>query len=102
MAYRNLSGKNGYVYFLSNVKRTVLYIGVTSELDGRILNHKYGKGSTFTAKYNLKVLLYFEEYTNIEEAIEREKQLKNWHREWKFNLIKKSNPKLKDLLNPEA
>lgn len=102
MAYRNSSGKNGYVYFLSNVKRTVLYIGVTSELDRRILNHKYGKGSTFTAKYNLKVLLYFEEYTNIEEAIKREKQLKNWHREWKFNLIKKSNPNLKDLLNPEV
>lgn len=102
MPYRNSSGKNGNVYFLSNVKRTVLYIGVTSELDERILNHKYGKGSTFTAKYNLKVSLYFEEYPNIEEAIEREKQLKNWHREWKFNLIKKSNPELKDLLNPKA
>lgn len=102
MAYRNSSGKNGYVYILSNVNRTVLYIGVTSKLDSRILIHKYGEGSTFTARYNLKALLYFEEYPNIEEAIEREKQLKNWHRKWKFNLIKKSNPKLKDLLNPEG
>lgn len=62
MGYRNSSGKNGYVYILSNVKRTILYIGVTSELDGQIINHKNGKGSTFTAKYNLRVLLYFEDY----------------------------------------
>ncbi len=97
MAYRNSSGRNGYIYILSNVKRSVLYIGVTSELDKRIFEHKHGKGSKFTAKYNLKVLLYFELYPNINEAIEREKQLKNWHRQWKFNLIKKSNPQLKNL-----
>ncbi|MEL7833962.1 GIY-YIG nuclease family protein [Fodinibius sp. Rm-B-1B1-1] len=97
MAYRNYSGKNGFVYFLSNYNRNVLYIGVTGELDKRILDHKFGQGSKFTSKYNLKILLYFEEYPNINEAIEREKQLKNWHRKWKFNLIKKSNPELKDL-----
>lgn len=97
MGYQNTSGKNGIVYILSNYKRTVLYIGVTSNLDKRIINHKYGSGSKFTAKYNLNVLLYFEQYPNINEAIEREKQLKNWHREWKFNLIKESNPEMKDL-----
>ncbi|MDZ7657843.1 GIY-YIG nuclease family protein [Fodinibius sp.] len=77
MGYRNTSGKNGYVYILSNVKRNVLYIGVSSELDERILDHKFGYGSRFTTKYNLDVLLYFERYPNIKEAIEREKQLKN-------------------------
>ncbi|PAU93576.1 endonuclease [Aliifodinibius salipaludis] len=97
MGYRNSTGKNGFVYILSNHSRNVIYTGVTSELDERILDHRFGKGSRFTSKYNLKVLLYFEKYPNIDEAIEREKQLKNWHREWKFNLIKKSNPELKDL-----
>ncbi len=97
MAYRNHFGKNGFVYILSNYNRNVLYVGVTSELDERILNHKFGKGSKFSAKYNLKILLYFEKYPNIDRAIEREKQLKNWHREWKFNLIKKKNSDLKDL-----
>ena len=97
MVYKNSVGKSGYVYILSNYNRKVLYIGVTSSLDERIIDHKYGKGSKFSAKYNLTVLLYFEEYPNIDEAIEREKQLKNWHREWKFNLIRESNRELKDL-----
>ncbi len=98
MAYQNSAGKNGFVYILSNYTRNVLYTGVTSDLDKLIFDHKDGEGSKFTAKYNLTVLLYYERYPNINEAIEREKQLKNWHREWKFNLIKESNPELKDLL----
>ncbi|WP_141239880.1 GIY-YIG nuclease family protein [Aliifodinibius salipaludis] len=53
-----------------------------------MLDNKYENGSKFTANFNLKVLLYFEEYPNINKAIQREKQLKNWHRLWKFNLIK--------------
>ncbi|MGD8427764.1 MAG: GIY-YIG nuclease family protein [Balneolaceae bacterium] len=68
-------------------------------MDQRILNHKYGQGSHFATKYNLTVLLYYEKFPNIKKAIEREKQLKNWHRKWKFNLVKKSNPALKDLWN---
>ena len=75
----------------------MLYIGVTSNLHNRIVEHKEGKGSTFTKKYNLKILLYFEEFTAIDQAIAREKQLKNWHREWKWNLIKTKNPELRDL-----
>lgn len=97
MAYQNSSGKNGFVYILSNASRNTLYIGVTSVLDERIIDHKYGRGSKFTAKYNLNVLLYYEKYPNLREAIEREKQLKNWHREWKLNLIKETNPELEDL-----
>ena len=97
MAYRNRMGKVGYVYILSNFKRTVFYIGVTSDLETRIQKHKNNQGSSFTKKYNLRYLMYFEEFSNIEEAIEREKQLKNWHREWKINLIKEFNPDMNDL-----
>ena len=75
----------------------MFYIGVTSNLEGRILKHKRGKGSEFTNQYKLKYLVYIEEYPNIQEAISREKQLKNWHHNWKRNLIKRSNPSLKDL-----
>jgi putative endonuclease len=97
MAYHTLRGKNGYVYILSNFKRNMLYIGVTSDLIERVREHKTGNGSAFTRKYGLKYLMYFEEHPNIEAAIQREKQLKNWRREWKLNLIKQQNPSLKDL-----
>ena len=89
--------KNSYVYILSNIGRNVLYIGVTSDLQKRILQHKNGEGSEFTRKYKLKLLLYFEEFTDIHQAISREKQLKNWHKDWKWNLIRSENPELKDL-----
>jgi putative endonuclease len=89
--------KGGYVYIVSNTLRTVLYIGVTSNLYSRIYEHKSGEGSKFTSKYNCTDLIYFEFYESIEEAIEREKQLKKWKRVWKENLIKKMNPMLKDL-----
>jgi len=89
--------KLSYVYILSNKKNTTLYIGVTSNLIKRITDHKEEKGSIFTKKYRLAKLLYFEEFTDIRYAIEREKQLKNWHREWKLDLIKSVNPKFKDL-----
>lgn len=96
--------KKGFVYILANKKRTVLYItvlyiGVTSDLQKRLLEHIRGKGSAFTRKYNAKHLLYFEEYNLITDAIEREKQLKNWKRDWKLKLIRKMNPHLRDLKN---
>ncbi|WP_324720803.1 GIY-YIG nuclease family protein [Salinimicrobium sp. HB62] len=89
--------KNSFIYMLSNKRRSMLYIGVTSNLYRRIVEHKSGKGSIFTEKYSIKDLLYFEEFTSIDQAIMREKQLKNWHKEWKWNLIKQVNPELKDL-----
>lgn len=89
--------KNSYIYILSNKNRTVLYIGVTGDLIKRIRAHKSGTGSEFTKKYNLKDLLYFEEFMDINQAISREKQLKNWSKEWKWNLVKELNPELKDL-----
>ena len=77
----------------------MLYIGVTPDLFSRIAQHKNGKGSIFTRKYGLDVLVYFEEFTEIDQAIAREKQLKNWHKEWKWNLVKSTNPELKDLFD---
>ena len=89
--------KGGYVYIMSNEKRTTFYIGVTSDLKTRIADHKNRIGSEFTSKYKLTDLIYFEDFQDIYQAIDREKQLKNWHREWKINLIKSVNPDMHDL-----
>jgi putative endonuclease len=87
----------GSVYILGNVSGSSLYIGVTNNVETRILQHKCGIGSAFTKKYQLKILLYYEKFETITDAIAREKQLKNWRREWKLNLIKEENPLLNDL-----
>ncbi len=89
--------KQGFVYIVSNKNRTTLYIGVTSNLKRRILEHKSGHGSVFTSRYNLTDLVYFEQISGMQTAINREKQLKRWHKDWKWNLIKEGNPELKDL-----
>ena len=83
---------------MTNKYRTTFYIGITNDLHKRIVKHQNGIGSEFTRKYNLKDLIYFEKFTDINQAISREKQLKNWHKDWKLNLIKKSNPTLKTLI----
>ena len=62
------------------------------------MEHIEGFGSAFTKKYNLKGLIYFEKFSDINQAIEREKQLKNWHKEWKLNLIREQNPTLSTLI----
>jgi putative endonuclease len=87
----------GYVYIMTNMGRTTLYIGVTNDIYRRVYEHKTGQGCDFTKKYNLTVLVFYEHHQTIIEAIDREKQLKRWHREWKYNLIKEINPKLEDL-----
>jgi len=89
--------KTGFIYIISNKKRTTFYIGVTTDLEGRILKHRKGIGSAFSSQYKLTDLVYFEKFPNITRAILREKQLKNWRREWKLHLIKSKNPDLKDL-----
>ncbi len=89
--------KKGFVYIVSNKNRTTFYIGVTRQLKRRILEHKNGKGSEFTSKYNLTDLVYYEIIEGMHECIEREKQLKRWHRDWKINLIKSDNPQMIDL-----
>ncbi len=85
------------VYILTNYDETVLYIGVTSDLKKRIWEHKNKTIEGFTSKYNVNKLVYFEITESIKTAIEREKQLKNWHRKWKINLIKETNPDFRDL-----
>jgi len=79
----------------SNTK--VLYIGVTNNLERRIQEHKQELITGFSSKYKTKNLVYYEHTTDIDTAIEREKQLKRWRREKKINLIKQQNPSFKDL-----
>jgi len=86
--------KQSYVYIMTNKYRTTFYIGITANLSKRVFQHALGEGSKFTKKYNLIDLVYYEEFTDINQAILREKQLKNWHHDWKVNLIKESNPTL--------
>ena len=94
-----MTGKGGYIYIVSNKSRTVLYIGVTVDLCGKIFEHKELQGSIFASKYKCVDLLYYEFHETIVEAIEREKRLKKWKREWKDQLIKEFNPELKDLFD---
>jgi putative endonuclease len=94
--------KGGYVYIVSNKNRTVLYIGVTSNLSKRSHEHKNREGSFFTKKYNCTDLIFYELYDDILSAIEREKQLKKWKRAWKDELIATFNPELRDLYNEVA
>ena len=86
-----------FVYILTNKFRTTFYIGVTSNLAKRVVEHREGRGSAFTKKYILTDLVYFEVFSDINQAIAREKQLKNWHHDWKVNLIKEQNPSLETL-----
>jgi len=86
-----------YVYIVTNIYRTTFYIGVTNDLNKRVSQHNDKTGSNFTSKYNVCDLVYFEIFNEIEQAIAREKQLKNWKREWKINLIKSKNPTLTTL-----
>ena len=88
-----------FTYILTNFTNTTFYIGVTNNIKRRIYEHKNKLIKGFTNKYNLVKLIYFEEYKDIIEAIKREKQLKNWHRDWKINLIKSKNKELKDLFD---
>ena len=82
---------------MSNKYRTTFYVGVTNDLHKRIVEHQNGMGSEFTRKYNLKDLIYFEKFSDINQAISREKQLKNWHKDLKLNLIKEKNPNLESI-----
>ncbi len=89
--------RNYYVYILASKARGTLYIGVTNSLDRRNFEHITGTPGSFTQKYSVKRLVYFEEFHRSEDAIAREKQLKNWHRQWKINLIESMNPLWQDL-----
>ena len=84
------------VYILTNNTDSVMYIGVTNNLNRRLLEHKNEQTEGFTKKYHLHKLVYFENYSEINDAIAREKQLKGWTREKKNQLVKSKNPNWDD------
>lgn len=91
-----------YVYILTNLQRTVLYTGVTNDLEQRIAEHhtKRGINTSFTGRYSVYFLLFYEPHQYINNAIAREKEIKGWSREKKMNLIQSFNPSL-EFLNHE-
>jgi putative endonuclease len=82
---------------MSSLSNSTIYIGVTNDLKRRCYEHKNKLNEGFTKRYNIVKLVYFEQHTNILEAIKREKQLKKWNRAWKNNIIEKENPNWDDL-----
>ncbi len=87
----------GYVYIMSNKRDGTLYVGVTSNLSRRIWVHRESIIAGFTERYGLKRLVYYESYEDIRNALQREKSLKHWPREWKLALIQQMNPDWEDL-----
>ena len=89
--------KSYFVYILASDRNGTLYVGVTSDLVKRVWQHKNKVADGFTKKYGVNKLVYYEETTDVNSAIAREKQLKNWQRKWKLELIEKFNPQWEDL-----
>ncbi|MFN4208532.1 MAG: GIY-YIG nuclease family protein [Agrobacterium albertimagni] len=87
----------GYVYIVTNQKRGTLYIGVTSDLERRIYEHREALTPGFASKYGCRQLVWYEEHDSIGTAIQREKSLKRWYRQWKIALIEGVNPDWRDL-----
>jgi putative endonuclease len=86
-----------FVYILASQPNGTLYIGVTNNLARRVYEHRQGSVGGFTKKYGVHQLVYYEMTTDIRDAIEREKRLKKWNRQWKIELIESQNPKWRDL-----
>lgn len=89
--------KKGYVYIITNKSDGTLYIGVTSNLQKRIWEHKEKLIDGFSKKYNLDRLVWYDVFDDISDAIIKEKQMKEWRREWKINRIIEMNPEWNDL-----
>ncbi len=89
--------KQFHVYILSSKRNGTLYTGVTSNLIKRIYEHRNNLVEGFTQKYNVHHLVWYEPHESAESAITREKQIKKWKKEWKLELIEKSNPQWNDL-----
>jgi putative endonuclease len=86
-----------YVYILASRRNGTLYVGVTNSLSRRVYEHKCGNVPGFTAKYGVKLLVWYEAYDFIHDAIDREKRIKRWRRAWKLELIEQLNPDWADL-----
>jgi putative endonuclease len=87
----------GRVYIVTNKPKGVLYVGVTSDLEGRVWEHRNGVYPGFTSRYNCSRLVWYEDYDDITDAIHREKRLKTWNRAWKIRLVEDMNPGWSDL-----
>ena len=92
-----MSTNTYWVYILASRPNGTLYIGITRDLRTRLEQHRSGQGSEFVKKYRVHLLVHVEAFASPQEAIAREKQLKNWHRSWKIELIEKGNPGWSDL-----
>ena len=86
-----------YVYILASARNGTLYIGVTNNVAARLALHRSGRGSEFVDRYSVHHLVYVETCSRVEEAIQREKQIKKWNRAWKIRLIERDNPEWRDL-----
>ena len=89
--------KGGFVYIMASGRNGTLYIGVTSDLIRRVGQHREGVADGFTKKYECKSLVWYEHASDIESAIRREKQMKEWKRRWKLRAIEDMNPEWNDL-----
>jgi putative endonuclease len=89
--------KRYFVYILASKRNGTLYLGITSNLLKRVYEHKNNLVEGFTKRYNVHDLVYYETYNYVYDAIAREKNIKKWKRQWKIELIEKSNPKWEDL-----
>ena len=92
-----MEARHYYVYILASRTGGTLYIGVTNDLVRRVLEHKSKLIESFTEKYDVVKLVYFEQFDDPENAIKREKRLKKWNRAWKIRLIEQHNPNWEDL-----
>ena len=88
---------NFWVYIITNQRKGTLYVGHTDNISQRMEQHKNGEYDGFSKKYGLKYLVWFEEYASRDEAFHRERQIKEWHRQWKVNLIEDINPHWLDI-----
>jgi putative endonuclease len=88
-----------WLYILASKPRGTLYVGVTNDLVRRVCEHKDGSVKGFTKEYGVKDLVYFERYGNSVAAIQREKNIKHWSRQWKLDLVNSMNPQWRDLTN---
>jgi putative endonuclease len=98
--YLRMAG--GFVYFMTNRPSGILYVGVTSDLVRRVFEHRSGFVKGFTKRYDLKRLVYFEQFATIQDAIQREHNIKHWSRAWKVRLIVAGNPEWDDLYDTIA
>jgi putative endonuclease len=89
--------RNYYVYLLTNWNNSVMYVGMTNNLERRVYEHKYGLVQGFTKKYHVHRLVYFEETGDVKAALAREKEIKKWRREKKNGLVLSNNPEWQDL-----